>query len=93
MSNRRKYVRMPYHATVEISHPGFGILNVQTKDISDGGLAVNFGKNIPPPVGTLVHVVIKRYTGRVNAEPLPMRVVYVQPQGQVGLAFESESKS
>lgn len=86
--NRRKHIRTPYHATVALSHPSFGTVNVQTKDISEGGLAVDFGHHIPPPVGTVVDVIIKRYTGPINKEPLSMNVVYAHSDGMVGLAFK-----
>lgn len=86
--NRRKHIRMPYHAVVALSHPSFGTVNVKTRDISEGGLAVDFGHHVPPPVGTVVDVIIKRYTGPINKEPLPMSVVYAHPGGMVGLAFK-----
>ena len=87
MENRRITPRQGLEASVEISHPGIGRMTVRAIDISDGGIAVAMGQHVPPPVGTVLQVRIKRHTGTLNAEPVAMRVVHVQPNGMVGLMF------
>ncbi len=83
----RRYMRTSSDAQVLMSHPGFGTINVKARDVSDGGISVTMGIHVSPPVGTVVDVIIKRHTGALNADPIPMEVRHVQPGGIVGLAF------
>jgi len=83
---QRRYSRTASSALVEMYHPGFGMIEVKARDLSDGGIFVLMGNHQPPPVGTLLQVRIKRYTGIINREPVMMRVVH-QQAGGVGLAF------
>jgi hypothetical protein len=83
----RIHNRAPTEATVVISHPSFGTVTVKAKDISAGGISVRMGFHTCPPVGSIVNVVIKRHSGPINAEPLPMEVRHIQPGGIVGLRF------
>lgn len=83
---QRHYVRRPSGALVEMHHPSFGTIEVKARDLSDGGVFALMGNYQAPPVGTTVMVRIKRYTGVINQEPVPMRVVHKQAGG-VGLAF------
>lgn len=80
-------MRTSSDAQVLMSHPGFGTINVKARDVSDGGISVVMGSNVSPPVGTIVNVIIKRHTGALNAEPIPMEVMHIQPGGIVGLSF------
>jgi hypothetical protein len=83
---QRRFVRSPSSALVEMQHPTLGLIEVKARDLSDGGISVLMG-NIPaPPLGLVMQVRIKRYTGIINKEPVPMRVVHHQ-FGCVGLAF------
>lgn len=86
-SNRRQYLRTPSDAMVQISHPGFGTFTVSAHDLSDGGIAVNMGNHICPPIGTIVDVIIKRHTGAINADPVKMEIRHVQVSGIAGLKF------
>lgn len=88
MQNRRQYLRTAADAIVEMTHPSFGTIKVKASDLSDGGIAVHMGSHFPPPVGTVVKVIIKRHTGAINSEPVEMTVVHVSPKEQlVGLMF------
>ncbi|TNF33234.1 MAG: PilZ domain-containing protein [Gammaproteobacteria bacterium] len=87
MDNRRTYTRQPLEATVELTHPGIGLMTVQALNISDGGIAVSMGRHVVPPVGTVLQVRIKRHSGALNDNPVAMRVVHIQPNGIVGLMF------
>ncbi len=86
LEEQRHYVRTPSGALVEMRHPSLGIIEIKARDLSDGGIFALMGNYPPPPVGTTVMVRIKRYTGVINQEPVPMRVVH-QQQGGIGLAF------
>jgi hypothetical protein len=85
-NDQRRFVRSPSTALVEMQHPTLGTIEVKARDLSDGGISVLMG-NIPaPPLGLVMMIRIKRYTGVINQEPVPMRVVHHQ-LGCVGLAF------
>ncbi|MFT3930486.1 MAG: PilZ domain-containing protein [Spongiibacteraceae bacterium] len=83
---QRHYVRRPSGALVEMHHPSFGTIEIKARDLSDGGIFALMGNYPAPPVGTTVMVRIKRYTGVINQDPVPMRVVH-QQSGGIGLAF------
>ena len=85
-ADQRHFERMPSSALVEMQHPSLGLIEVKARDLSDGGISVLMGNFPPPPTGHVVMVRIKRYTGVINQEPVPMRVVH-QQFGCVGLAF------
>ena len=88
MENRRQFLRTASDALVEMSHPGFGTVTVRARDLSEGGLSVDMGNHLIPPVGTVVKVIIKRHTGIINSEPVDMQVRYIQQEGRrVGLMF------
>ncbi len=86
IEEQRRYVRTPSGAMVEMQHPSLGTIQIKARDLSDGGIFAVMGNYQAPPVGTTVLVRIKRYTGVINQEPVPMRVVH-QQQGGIGLAF------
>jgi c-di-GMP-binding flagellar brake protein YcgR len=83
---QRRFVRTPSGALVEMHHPSFGTIQIKARDLSDGGIFALMGNHKAPPVGTTVMVRIKRYTGVLNEDPVPMCVVH-QQQGGIGLAF------
>lgn len=83
---QRRYIRTPTEAMVEMHHPSFGTIEIKARDLSDGGIFALMGNYQAPPVGITVMVRIKRYTGVINQEPVPMRVVH-QQQGGIGLVF------
>lgn len=86
INDQRHFVRMPSSALVEMQHPNLGLIEVKARDLSDGGICVSMGNFPAPPMGLVVMVRIKRYTGVINQQPVPMRVVHHQ-LGSVGLAF------
>lgn len=86
MREQRRFDRSASSVLVELHHPSFGMIEVKARDLSEGGVFVLLGRHSPPPVGTLLQVRIKRYTGVINEQPIPMRVVHQQPGG-IGLAF------
>lgn len=86
MFEQRRHPRTASSALVELHHPSFGMIEVKARDLSEGGVFVLMGRHPLPPVGTLLRVRIKRYTGVINEEPVLMSVVHHQPGG-LGLAF------
>lgn len=71
---------------VELFHPSIGLMVGKGKDISDTGLAVVFENSVLPPVGTIVSIKMKRLTGPINEEAIPMKVVRHE-KSLVGLMF------
>lgn len=86
MHERRRYERTPSAIRVEITHPSFGTIIGSTMDISDGGAQVVIENHPIPPVGTIVNVRFKKVVGPVNAEPVPMKIVYSHRQ-TAGMMF------
>lgn len=86
MEEQRKFPRTPTAALVELVHPALGRIDVKARDLSDGGIFVLMGQHVCPPIGTMLQVRIKRFTGTINQDPVAMRVVHHQ-FGGVGLAF------
>lgn len=83
----RAFRRLSSAASVEMSHASFGSITVKAKDLSDGGISVNLGQHILPPIGTKLSVIIRRHSGAINQDPIMMEVRHVQPGGVVGLKF------
>jgi hypothetical protein len=86
MEDQRRHARTASTALVELTHPALGRMEVKARDLSDGGIFVLMGQHIAPPIGTVLQVRIKRFTGAINHEPVAMRVVHHQ-SGGAGLAF------
>lgn len=86
MVEHRRHARVPSAAVVEMQHPVLGLIEVKARDLSEGGIFVLMGAIPAPPIGTEMMIRIKRYTGPINREPVPMRVVHHQAGG-VGLMF------
>jgi len=88
MSNKRQQVRTPMKCRIKISHPSFGELLAQTRDLSDSGVYVKHPDMAGLAVGTEV-------TGQVQDLPFPapvlkMEVMRVDPEG-AGLRFLDEA--
>lgn len=86
LEDQRKYIRANTGALVELFHPTIGRIEAKARDLSEGGIFVLMGNQVSPPIGTVLQVRIKRYTGAINQEPVAMRVVHHQGGG-IGLAF------
>ncbi len=83
---RRRHKRKPLQATVILRHPAYGELKTRAIDMSDGGLFVDTGCQLGPPVGSVVQVLIKRLSGPVNELPIDMQVIHRRDSG-LGLKF------
>ena len=82
----RQFERSACSFQVVMRHASIGILHGFARDVSDGGVFVQLQNVILPPVGTVMDVTIKRFTGAINAEPVAMRVVH-HNGGGLGLSF------
>lgn len=83
---RRNFRRMRVNFSVEVYHPLYGVSELKTRDMSDGGIfiSVDSSKGLPPE-GTIVSVKVKGLHGA--EEPvLDMKVVRDTYDG-VGLRF------
>lgn len=85
-SERRKFARQSTSIRVEMTHPSFGTLVGYTRDISDGGAAVQLEADVLPPVGTKIQVVFHKIGGQINEAPVPMQVRHHNNQ-LLGLMF------
>ncbi|HBZ95370.1 MAG TPA: PilZ domain-containing protein [Pseudomonas sp.] len=88
MPNQRQQVRTPMKCRIKISHPSFGELLAQTRDLSDSGVYVKHPDMAALAVGTEV-------TGQVQDLPFPapvlkMEVMRVDAEG-AGLRFLGEA--
>ena len=83
--NKRKHVRTKLNASVKLTHPEAGDLNLKTGDISDGGAYIVTGGEGPLKVGDVVSVQVQGLPGG-EAPILNMRIVRMDKQG-VGLEF------
>ena len=86
MDERRRFERKSTSIRVEITHPAFGTIVGFTQDISDGGASVVIENQPNPPVGTVVSVTFKRMVGKINNEPVTMKVMH-QHRNVIGLMF------
>ncbi|GIZ10678.1 MULTISPECIES: PilZ domain-containing protein [unclassified Pseudomonas] len=88
MSNQRQQVRTPMKCRIKISHPNFGELLAQTRDLSDSGVYVKHPDMAALSIGAEV-------TGQVQDLPFPapvlkMEVMRVDAEG-AGLRFIGEA--
>lgn len=86
MQERRRFERTPSAFRVEMRHPSIGTIVGFARDISDGGAQVTIENNPVPPVGTVLDVKFKKMVGRVNEEPVSMRVMH-SSKNTIGLMF------
>lgn len=87
MANQRRYPRTPMKCRIKISHPSFGELIAQTRDLSDGGVYVKHPDLLALPLGSLVSGQVQDLPS--EAPVLRMEVVRVDAEG-VGLRFKQD---
>ncbi|MGE4405714.1 PilZ domain-containing protein [Pseudomonas sp.] len=84
MRNQRQHTRTSIKCRIRITHPAFGAIFAQTRDLSDGGVYVRHPQLLVLQPGAVV-------TGQVQDLPIPapelrMVVMRVDAEG-VGLQF------
>ena len=56
MQEKRKHIRTAFSANVRLMHASIGTLDVQMRDMSDGGVFLFTGDRVDLPVGSLVQI-------------------------------------
>jgi len=56
MQEKRKHIRTAFSANVRLMHASIGVLDVQMRDMSDGGVFLFTGDRVDLPVGSLVQI-------------------------------------
>jgi len=87
MPNQRRYPRTAMKCRIKISHPSFGELIAQTRDLSDGGVYAKHPDLVALPLGALVSGQVQDLP--IEAPRLQMEVVRVDAEG-VGLRFKQD---
>lgn len=87
-SENRKHLRIGLVVDIELTLPGVGIVDVRTRNISDGGLYL-FLEEVKqlPPIGTEVTVRLKNQLGDGEAPPTNRAKVVRHEEDGVGLMF------
>lgn len=84
---QRKHLRIGLIVDIEMTLPLQGVINVRTKNISDGGLFLVLDNIEIPPIGTEVQVRLQNQLGDGEEPPINRaRVVRHEPDG-IGLEF------
>lgn len=86
-SENRKHLRIGLVVEIELTLPEHGLINVRTRNISDGGLYLILDDIELPPIGTEVAVRLKNQLGDGEEPPINRaRVVRHETDG-IGLEF------
>ncbi|MGF6692392.1 PilZ domain-containing protein [Metapseudomonas resinovorans] len=84
MANQRQFPRTPMKCRIKISHPSFGDLIAQTRDLSDGGVYVRHPDLATLSVGSIVCGQVQDLP--IEAPILQMEVMRVDTEG-AGFCF------
>lgn len=86
MSEQREFERSLLVAPVQVTHPAFGTVMVESRDLSPGGVFVRTSRELPlPAVGTVYEV---RIHGMMDGSSriVPAEVMHARTDG-FGLRF------
>ena len=83
---KRKHIRTAFAARVKVIHPSVGELEVDMRDLSDGGLFLFTGDRVDLPVGERIQV---QALDIDDAPVLDAEIVRCESDG-VGLQFTDE---
>ncbi|MCK5880279.1 MAG: hypothetical protein KAG18_00310 [Sinobacterium sp.] len=91
-SERRNYFTRESFFTAQklvviVKNNDYGQITLLGHSLTDSGVIVDFGKHNAPPTGTVMNVVIKRHTGVLNKNPVPMKLIAEHPDGEFELVF------
>ena len=86
MVEKREHIRTEFGGRVKVMHPQLGSVEVQMRDISNGGVFLFTGNQFGLPVGELVRV---QALDLEDAPVLVARIVRVEETG-IALMFEEE---
>ncbi|OUS29248.1 pilus assembly protein PilZ [Gammaproteobacteria bacterium 45_16_T64] len=89
MRDQRRFQRTRLMCRVKVTHKDLGEIEVDSRDISDGGIFLITNDMEMPPLGTIVEGQVQ---GLMEAAPLvEMEIVRVETAG-VGLRFVVDGK-
>ncbi len=86
-SENRKHLRIGLIVDIELTLPGQDMVNVRTRNISDGGLYLILDEIELPTVGTEVKVRLKNQLGDGEEPPINRARVVRHEQNGIGLVF------
>jgi hypothetical protein len=86
MVEKRKHVRTEFSGRVKVMHPQFGAVEVELRDISNGGVFLFTGDQFGLSVGEVVRVQAQDLE---DAPVLNARIVRIEAKG-IALMFEEE---
>ncbi len=82
MKEQRRHERYPITVEVQVSHPELGVFLLNTRDMSDGGVFLQYGGNPRRPfVGTEVSLKLSELPGGDIPPTVHGRVVRVNDDG------------
>jgi hypothetical protein len=86
MVEKRKHVRTEFCGRVKVMHPQLGSVEVELRDISNGGVFLFTGDQFGLPVGEVVRVQAQDLE---DAPVLSARIVRVEEKG-IALLFDED---
>ncbi|GMQ84121.1 MAG: hypothetical protein BMS9Abin06_0881 [Gammaproteobacteria bacterium] len=81
MQEKRKHVRTAFSANVRLMHASVGMLDVEMRDLSDGGVFLFAGDRIDLPVGEKVEI------QALDVEDAPVLFAQIVRQEPAGIAL------
>lgn len=86
-TENRKHLRIGLIVEIELTLPDVGLINVRTRNISDGGLYLVLDDIELPPLGGEVTVRLKNKLGDGEEPPLNRAMVVRHEADGIGLQF------
>ncbi len=81
MQEKRKYIRTAFGANVRLMHANIGTLDVEMRDMSDGGVFLFTGDRVDLPVGERVKI------QALDMEDAPLLEVQIVRRDSEGIAL------
>ena len=91
-SDKRKHPRVNIPSPIELEYPGHGTQNLLLRDMGHGGVFVEKGEDLMPPVGATVFIKIAGGLGDGEAPLVEAKVVRSTDDG-IGLHFTQEDNN
>jgi len=86
-AENRKHLRIGLIVEIELTLPGQSMINVRTRNISDGGLYLILDDIVLPDIDTEVKVRLKNQLGDGEEPPINRAKVVRHEQDGIGLVF------
>lgn len=89
MTNQRRHQRTLLKCRVKVTHADIGEIEVNSRDISDGGIFLITKDRELPPIGTILEGQVQGMMA--DAPIIEMEIVRVESDG-IGLRFVADEK-